>query len=66
MVSPIQAQRVPEDSGSQISRQSTHEGGKFISPTHRPPLPPGNISRTHFCEESESKPTVKVRSEGVY
>jgi hypothetical protein len=35
--------------GSQISRQSAHEGGKVVSPTHRPPLPPGNIPGTHFC-----------------
>jgi hypothetical protein len=25
-----------------------HESGK-VSPTHRPPLPPGNIPGTHFC-----------------
>jgi len=25
------------------------EGGKVVSPTHRPPLPPGNIPGTHFC-----------------
>ena len=24
-------------------------GGKVVSLTHRPPLPPGNISGTHFC-----------------
>jgi hypothetical protein len=30
-------------------RQSAHEGGKVVSPTHRPPLPPGNIPDTHFC-----------------
>jgi len=35
--------------GSQISRQSAHEYRKVVSPTHRPPLPPGNIPRTHFC-----------------
>ena len=35
--------------GSQISRQSAHESGKVISPTHCPPLPPGNIPGTHFC-----------------
>ena len=26
-----------------------HEGGKFVSPTHRPPLSPRNIPGTHFC-----------------
>jgi hypothetical protein len=46
---PWQAHRVPVVWGSQISRQSTHEGGKVVSPTHRPPLPPGNIPGTHFC-----------------
>jgi hypothetical protein len=28
---------------------TTHEGGKVVSPTHRPPLLPGNIPGTHFC-----------------
>ena len=33
-----------------MSRQSAHEGGKVVSPRHRPPLPPGNIPGTHFCQ----------------
>ena len=35
--------------GSQISRQSAHEGGKVVSPTQRPLLPPENVPGTHFC-----------------
>jgi len=25
------------------------DGGKVVSVTHRPPLPPGNTPGTHFC-----------------
>jgi hypothetical protein len=34
-----QAVRVPAGSGSQISTQSVHDGGKTVSPTHWPSLP---------------------------
>ena len=40
----LQAWTVPDSSrrlrGSQISRQSAHEGGKVVNPTHRAPLTP--------------------------
>ena len=28
---------------------TAQEGGKFVSLTHRPHLPPGNPPGTHFC-----------------
>ena len=28
---------------------TVQDGGKVVSLTHRPPLPPGNIPGTHFC-----------------
>ena len=40
---PGQAQRFPGGCGSQISGQSAYEGDKVVSPSHRPPLHPGNI-----------------------
>jgi hypothetical protein len=38
-----------------ISRQLGNEGDKVVSPVHRPPLPPGGTSDTHFCH-SVSRP----------
>jgi hypothetical protein len=50
---PLQALTGPEGSRRlrlpDFLRQSAHEGGRVVSPTHRPPLPPGNIPGTHFC-----------------
>ena len=48
---PLQAWTGPE--GSRRLRltdfKTAHEGGRVVSPTHRPPLPPGNIPGAHFC-----------------
>ena len=49
---PLQAWTGPE-----VSRKlrfpdfvtTAHDGGKVVSLTHRPPLPPGNTPGTHFC-----------------
>ena len=62
---PGEALRVPGGWGSQISRQSTHEGGKVVSPTHRPPLPPRKYSWYSFLLETESTPGATVRPEGL-
>ena len=44
-------------SGPEVSRKlkfpdfmiTAHDGGKVVSLTHRPPLPPGIAPGTHFC-----------------
>jgi hypothetical protein len=49
---PLQAWIGPE--GSRKLRfpdilTTAQDGGKDVSLTHRPPLPPGNTPGTHFC-----------------
>ena len=49
---PLQAWSGPE--GSKKLRfpdfmTTEQDGGKVVSLTHRPPLPPGNDPGTHFC-----------------
>ena len=41
------------------------DGGKVVSLTHRPPLPPGNTPGTHFCKRL-SCPRAIVRPEGLW
>jgi hypothetical protein len=57
--------RVPRGWGSHILRQSTHEGDRAVSPTHRPPLPPRKYSWYSFLLEAESIPRAIVRPEGL-
>ena len=48
---PLRLQEVEDPT---VSRHSAHEGGKVISPTYRPPLSPGEIPGTHFCQRLSS------------
>jgi len=49
---PLQAWSGPEGSRklSFLDYMTTaQDGGKIVSLTHQPPLPPGNAPGTHFC-----------------
>jgi hypothetical protein len=49
---PLQAWSGPEVSGTlrfPDFMTTAQDGGKVVSLTHRPPLPPGNTPGTHFC-----------------
>ena len=59
---PDPACRVPAGWGSQILRQSAHESGKIVSPTHRPPLLLRKYSWYSFLLEAESTPGAIMRA----
>ena len=49
---PLQARRGPECSrklGFSDFVTTAQDGGKVVSLTHRPPLPPGNTPAINFC-----------------
>jgi len=51
-VVPLQARRYPEGFRKFRSPDfmiTAQDGGKVVSLTHRPLLPPGNTPGTHFC-----------------
>ena len=60
-----QALKFPGDWGSQISRQSVHEGGKVVSPTHRPPLTPQEIFLVLISVRGWVNPRTTVRQGGL-
>jgi hypothetical protein len=62
---PIQDLRVPGGWDSQISTQSAHEGGKVVSPTHRPPLFPQEIFLVHESVTGWVDPRAIERPEGL-
>jgi hypothetical protein len=42
-----------------------YEGGKVVSPTHRPSLPPGMIPGTHFCYRLTGRISLKNSSDSI-
>jgi hypothetical protein len=58
-----QGQSVPGGWRSQISRKPAHEGGRVVSPTHRPPLPPRKYGWYSFLLWGWVNPRAIVRPE---
>ena len=62
---PLQALTGPGGWGSQISRQSAHEGGKVVSLMHRPPLPPKEVFLVLISVRGWVDTSAIVRREGL-
>ena len=61
-----QALRVPQDWGSQISRRSSHEGSKVVSPAHPATFIPQGIFLVLISLRGWVNPRAIVRPEGLY